>query len=193
MQTQSVSREIQPLADVVSLALEEARRQGASQCEADASLAQGLSASVRLREVDTLEYQRDRGLGVTVYFGQRKGSASTADLAAAAVRETVEKACAIARYTAEDPYAGLVEPEALAREIPDLDLDHPWDVTPERAIELARECEAAGLAVDPRLANSEGAAVNSQRQSGVYGNSLGFLAGYSATSHCELHADRRGG
>src|SRR5438309_6785195 len=183
MQTQSVSREIQPLADVASLALEEARRQGASECEADASLGRGLSVSVRLREVDTLEYQRDRGLAVTVYFGKRKGSASTADLSTSAVRETVEKACAIARYTAADPYAGLVEPEALAREIPDLDLDHAWDVTPERAIELARECEAAGLGVDPRITNSEGASVSSQRHTGVYGNSLGFLAGYSATSH----------
>jgi PmbA protein len=188
----SASGEIRSLTDVVSLALEEARGQGASECEADASVSQGLSVSVRLREVDTLEYQRDRGLSLTVYFGKRKGSASTADLAGSAVRETVEKACAIARYTAEDPYAGLVEPEALAREIPDLDLDHPWDLTPERAIELARECEAAGLAVDPRLANSEGAAVSSQRQTGVYGNSLGFLAGYSATSHsvsCTLIAE----
>ena len=112
-------------------------------------MSQGLSVNVRLREVDTIEYQRDRGLAVTVYFGKRKGSASTADLTAAAVRETVEKACAIARYTAEDPYAGLIEAQLLARAIPDLDLDHPWDVTPERAIELARECEAAGLAVDP--------------------------------------------
>ena len=102
------------LQDVASLALEEARRQGASQCEADVSTSQGLSVSVRLGEVDTIEYQRDRGLAVTVYFGKRKGSASTADLAAAAVRETVEKACAIARYTAEDPYAGLAEPETLA-------------------------------------------------------------------------------
>ena len=192
MPPQSASGEIRSLTDVVSLALEEARGQGASECEADASVSQGLSVSVRLREVDTLEYQRDRGLSLTVYFGKRKGSASTADLAGSAVRETVEKACAIARYTAEDPYAGLVEPEALAREIPDLDLDHPWDLTPERAIELARECEAAGLAVDPRLANSEGAAVSSQRQTGVYGNSLGFLAGYSATSHsvsCTLIAE----
>ena len=98
-----------------------------------------------------------------MYFGKRKGSASTADLGPAAVRETVEKACAIARYTAEDPYAGLVEPEALARDIPDLDLDHPWELAPERAIELARDCEAAGLAVDARLTNSEGAAVSSQR------------------------------
>ena len=180
-----------PVADVVTLALQEARRQGASQCEADASLSQGLSVSVRLREVDTLEYQRDRGLGVTVYFGKRKGAASTADLSAAAVRETVDKACAIARYTAEDPYAGLVEPEALAREIPDLDLDHHWELSAERAIELARECEAAGLAVDARITNSEGASVNSQRHTGVYGNSLGFLAGYSATSHsisCSLLA-----
>jgi PmbA protein len=179
------------LTEVASLALEEAQRQGATQYEADASLSQGLSVSVRLREVDTIEYQRDRGLGVTVYFGKRKGTASTADLSAAAVRETVAKACAIARYTAEDPYAGLIEPEALARDIPDLDLDHAWDLGPERAIELARECEAAGLTVDARVSNSEGAAVNSQRHTGVYGNSLGFLAGYSTTSHsvsCSLIA-----
>src|SRR5258708_10020002 len=103
----------QQLDDVVSLALEEARRQGASQAEADASVSQGLGVSVRLREVDTLEYQRDRGVAVTVYFGQRKGGASTADLRAAALRETVTKACALARYTAEDPYAGLIEPQAL--------------------------------------------------------------------------------
>jgi PmbA protein len=174
---------IRSLTDVARLALEEAQRQGASQCEADASVNQGLSVSVRLAEVDTIEYQRDRGLGVTVYFGKRKGSASTADLAPAAVRETVAKACAIARYTAEDPYAGLVEPEALAREIPDLDLDHPWTLAPEAAIELARRCEGEGLAVDPRLSNSEGAAVSTHRHTGVYGNSLGFLAGYSSTSH----------
>ena len=182
---------IRPLADVATLALEEARRAGATQCEADVSVSQGLSVSVRLGEVDTVEYQRDRGLGVTVYFGQRKGGASTADLTPGAVRETVAKACAIARYTAEDPYAGLIEPEALAREIPDLDLDHPWELTPEAAIELARSCEAHGLAVDPRVSNSEGASVGSQRHSGVYGNSLGFLAGYSTTSHsmsCSLIA-----
>jgi PmbA protein len=182
---------LEQLKDVVSLALSTAQRLGATQAEADASVSQGLSVSVRLGEVDTVEYQRDRGLGVTVYFGKRKGSASTADLGAAAVRETVEKACAIARYTAEDPYAGLIEPEALARTIPDLDLDHPWELSPEDAIELARECEAAGLAVDPRVSNSEGASVGTQRHSGVYGNSLGFLGGYSSTSHsssCSLLA-----
>jgi PmbA protein len=183
------------LTDLVSFALEEARRQGASQSEVDASVSRGLSVSVRLGEVDTVEYQRDRGLAVTVYFGKRKGSASTADLAPSAVLETVGKACAIARYTAEDPYAGLIEPEALARDIPDLDLDHPWDLSPERAIEIARDCEAAGLGVDPRIRNSEGGSVGSQRHSGVYGNSLGFLAGYSSTSHsvsCSLIAEAGG-
>src|SRR6516164_5971723 len=162
---------IPELKDVVSFVLDEASRQGASQCEADANVAQGLGVSVRLGEVDTIEYQRDRGLGVTVYFGKRKGSASTADLSRDAVRQTVEKACAIARYTAEDPYAGLIEPDALARDIPDLDLDHPWDLAPEKAIEIARACEAAGLGVDKRVTNSEGGSLNTQRHTGVYGNS----------------------
>ena len=193
MQQADDEKGIPQLQDVVSFVLEEAARRGASQCEADASVSQGLSVSVRLREVDTVEYQRDRGLGVTVYLGKRKGSASTSDLSRGAVRDTVEKACAIARFTAEDPYAGLVEPEELAREIPDLDLDHPWQVTPEEAIELARKCEAAGLAVDPRIGNSEGASVGTQRHMGVYGNSHGFLAGYAGTSHslsCSLIAQR---
>ena len=170
------------LEDVVGFALAEARRHGASQYEADASLTQGLGATVRLSEVDTVEYQRDRGLAVTVYFGKRKGSASTADLGREAVAATVEKACAIARYTAEDPYAGLVEPEALARAIPELDLDHPWALSAEEAIEMARRCEQSGLA-ERRIANSEGASVSSQRHTGMYGNSLGFLAGFSATMH----------
>jgi PmbA protein len=191
MPSPEASAAVTPLEEVASLALAEARRQGASQAEADVSVSQGLSVNVRLGEVDTVEYQRDRGLAVTVYFGQRKGAASTADLSAGAVREMVEKACAIARYTAEDPYAGLIDPQLLAREIPDLDLDHPWELPPERAIELARECEAAGLAVDARVSNSEGAGVSSQRHTGVYGNSLGFLAGYSSTNHsvsCSLVA-----
>ncbi len=183
------------LHDVAGFALEEARRLGASQAEADASLAKGLAVTVRLGEVETLEYQRDRGLSVTVYFGQRKGTASTADLTREAVRATVEKASAIARYTAEDPYAGLVDPEALARDIPDLDLDHPWEITAEEAITLARRCERAGMSGEARITNSEGASVSSQRHTGVYGNSLGFLAGFSGTSHsisCSLIAQEAG-
>jgi PmbA protein len=118
-----------------------------------------------------------------VYFGKRKGSASTADLSASAVRATVEKACAIARFTAEDAAAGLADPEDLAREIPDLDLYHSWTLEPDDAVALARDCEAAGLAVDARVKNSEGASVSSQRGVRVYGNSHGFLGGYASTSH----------
>lgn len=183
---------IPELESVVALALDEARRRGASQAEADASLAKGLTVNVRLGEVDTIEYQRDRGLGVTVYFGHRKGSASTGDLAPDAVRDMVEKACTIARYTAEDEYSGLADPEALARKIPTLDLDHPWSIEPDEAIELARTSEAAGQAVDSRLSNSEGATVGSQRGVRVYGNSHGFLGGYSSTNHslsCVLIAE----
>ena len=184
---------IPELADVVSLVLDEARRSGATQAEADASLQKGLTATVRLGEVETVEYQRDRGLGVTVYFGHRKGSASTGDLSAEAVRSTVAKACAIARYTAEDACAGLADASELARDIPDLQLDHPWELEPDAAAELAKACEAAGLAVDARLTNSEGASVSTQRGVRVYGNSHGFLAGYPSSSHsisCVLLAEQ---
>jgi PmbA protein len=183
MATAADPARISELQDVVSLALGEARTRGASECEVDASMNRGLNATVRLGEVDTVEYQRDRGLDITVYFGKRKGSASTADLSMQAVRETVEKASTIARYTTEDPYAGLADPDALAREIPDLDLNHPWEVEPDQAVELARACEAAGLEVDARITNSEGATVSSQQDVRVYGNSNGFLAGYGSTSH----------
>jgi PmbA protein len=174
---------IPELKSIVSDALARARELGASQSEADVSLQKGLTTTVRLGEVETVEYQRDRGMGVTVYFGKRKGSASTADLSARAVSETVEKACDIARYTAEDECAGLADPDELARDIPDLDLDHAWDISPEQAVELARACEAAGRVVDTRITNSEGATVGSHRGVRVYGNSHGFLAGYPSSSH----------
>ncbi|MBX5461109.1 MAG: metalloprotease PmbA [Steroidobacteraceae bacterium] len=193
MQQSPESTQIPELKNVVSLALDEARRRGASQCEVDASLNRGLTATVRLGEVDTLEYHRDRGVSVTVYFGKRKGSASTADLSVQAVRDTVEKAATIARYTAEDDCAGLADPEDLARDIPDLELDHPWALTPEDAVALARACEAAGLTVDSKITNSEGATISSHRDVRVYGNSHGFLEGYASTSHglsCVLLAQK---
>ena len=165
------------------MALAEARRAGADQAEADVGLQKGLNVTVRLGEVETLEYQRDRSLGITVYFRHAKGSASSADLRPEAVRAMVAKACAIARYTARDEYAGLADQEDLAHNIPDLALEHPWDITPEQAIELARDCEAAGLAVDKRLTNSEGASVSTHQGVRVYGNSHGFLHGYPSTSH----------
>jgi PmbA protein len=174
---------IPALQDIVRQALDEARRAGADQAEADVSLQKGLNVTVRLGEVETLEYQRDRGLGITVYFGGAKGSASSADLRPEAVREMVAKACAIARHTARDEFAGLADPAELARDIPDLALDHPWALSPEEAIELARRCEAAGLALDRRLTNSEGGSVSTHRGVRVYGNSHGFLAGYPSSSH----------
>lgn len=174
---------IPELSDTIGFALQEARAAGATQAEVDASLQRGLNVTVRLGEVETIEYQRDRALGITVYIDHCKGSASCGDLSPGAVREMVRKACSIARRTARDEYAGLADAADMAREIPDLSLEHAWDITPEQAIELARACEAAGLAVDRRLANSEGASVSTHHGVRVYGNSHGFLAGYGSTSH----------
>lgn len=192
MQQEIDATRIPELGRVIAAALEQARAAGADQAEADVSLQKGLTTTVRLGEVDTIEYHRDRGLAVTVYFNQRKGSASTADLRPEAITETVTKACAIARHTAVDECAGLADAAMLARDIADLDLDHPWAIEPEAAVERARACEAAGLAVDKRLRNSEGATLTSHRGVRVYGNSHGFLAGFPSTSHslsCTLVAE----
>jgi PmbA protein len=195
MSQQADASRINELKEVVSGALAEAQASGASQADADASVQRGLTVTVRLGEVETIEYHRDRGLAVTLYFGQAKGSASTADLRPTAVRETVLKAAAIARYTAADECAGLADPDELARDIPDLQLHHPWDIQPEQAVVLARECEAAGLACDVRLKNSEGATVTTHAGERVYGNSHGFLAGVRSTNHslsCTLLAQGDG-
>jgi PmbA protein len=174
-------------------ALARARKGGASAAEVGASLAGGLSVTVRKGEVETLEHQRDRGFSVTVYFGQRKGSASTSDLAPQAIQETVDKACTIARYTAEDACAGLPDREAMAVDPPDLDLDHPWDIEPDQAVALARDCEAAGLQADARITNTEGGSLSSHRGLRVYANTHGFSGGYASTSHslsCALIAGK---
>jgi PmbA protein len=171
------------LQQVVRDLLGEARRQGASAAEAGVSSDQGLSVTVRLGAVETVEHTRDNGLGVTVYFGQHKGSASTSDLSPQAIRETVRAACNIARYTSEDPYAGLADPELMAREIPPLDLHHPWQVSAGEAVEHARACEDAARAHDARISNSEGATLDTHQGVFVYGNSHGFLGGYPTSRH----------
>lgn len=171
------------LEDVVQQALAEARRAGADAAEAQAAMGDGLQVTVRLGDVETVERTRDKELAVTVYLGQRSGSASTSDFRPEAIRETVRAACTIARYTAADPCSGLADPARLARVIPDLDLYHPWDMDAERAIGLAIECEAAARGADRRIANSEGASVSSHQGLDVYGNSLGFMGARRGTRH----------
>lgn len=168
---------------IVEQAISLARARGATAAEAGVGVSTGLSVTVRLGEVETLEYQRDRSLGVTVYAGQRKGSASTANLSPAAVEETVSKALSIATFTTEDQYAGLPDAALMASNLPDLDLCHPWELDAPAAIELARRCEAAGLATDERIRNSEGASIATHRKLRVFGNSHGFVGGYPSTSH----------
>jgi len=171
------------LRDTISSTLSLARELGASHAEASASAGAGLSVTVRLREVETLEYHRDQGLALTVYFGQRKGNASTSDLSATAVEETVRKACSLARHAAEDPCAGLADPDRLATNPPDLDLYHPWSLEPAAAIDLATRCEAAALDEDARIENSEGASVSTHQGTRAYGNSHGFLEARRSSQH----------
>jgi len=168
---------------IIERALDDARSRGATQAEAAVSQDTGLSVVVRLGAVETLEHQRDRSMGISVYFGKRKGSASTADFSMDAVRATVAKACSIARFTAEDDCAGLADAALMARSPPDLDLSHPWSLSAERAIEIATACEAAALGFDSRINNSEGASVNSHQGLHVYGNTHGFVGGYPTTAH----------
>lgn len=171
------------LEELVQGVIDQARAQGVDQVEAGVSVEAGLSVTVRLGETETLEFNRDHGLGLTVYVGQRKGSASTADFAPDSVRATVQAACEIARYTSADPCAGLAEARRMARVIPDLDLYHPWELDAAGAIELARECEDAARATDARIVNSEGATVSSYSGMRVSGNSHGFLGGYRSSRH----------
>ena len=182
-QLQTTQRSLEDLKSLAAQALEEAKRQGASSVEVDVSVDSGLSVTARMGDVETLEHHKDQGLGVTIYLGTRKGSSSTSDLRPEAMRETVEAACRIARFTAEDECAGLADPDLISRDYPDLDLDHPWELAPEQAVELAIACEAAARAVDSRISNSEGASVSRMRGMSVYGNSHGFIGGYRATRH----------
>lgn len=185
------------MARVAEQALEASRRAGASDAEVEVSAAIGQSVTVRRGEVETVEYNRDKGMGITVYLGKRRGNASTSDLAREAVERTVEAACAIARHTAEDEAAGLPDADRLYRgEPPDLDLYHPWGLAVEEAIEIARRAEAAALAVDKRISNSEGATVSSYDTDFILANTRGFLGGFpnsKASIGCGVVAEDAGG
>jgi PmbA protein len=171
------------LREIATDVLRFAREKGASACETDVSEGYGQTASVRKGEVDTIEYNRDKGVGVTVYLGQQCGHASSSDFSERALRATVDAALSIARFTAADPCAGLADERLMAKDIPDLDLYHPWPLTVERAIEMARECEAAAFAVSPKITNSEGASVSTQQAHFISANSAGFIGGYPSSRH----------
>jgi PmbA protein len=171
------------LEDLIQLVLNEARKQGADQAEVAASHDYGLSATARLGEVENLEYTNDRGIGVTVYHGLKKGSASTSDFSVGALRETVTKASTFAKYTAADECAGLADAELMASEIPDLELSHPWQLDADNAIRMAISCEDAARDYDKRISNSEGATVASSSGVRAYGNSHGFVGSFPRTSH----------
>ncbi len=158
--------------------LDHAKLGGATACECNVSDGFGQNVTVRQDTVETIEYNRDKGLSVTVYIGQKRGNASTSDFSTQAINDTVAAALSIARYTAEDDCAGLADPKLLAQTFPDLDLYHPWTLPVEDAIQLARKCESAALAVDKRISNSEGASISLSESQFIYANSLGFMGGY---------------
>jgi len=174
--------ELDRLAELAQDVIRRARAAGASQAEVAASIDTGLSVNVRLGEVETVEHTRDRGFGLTVYFGQRKGSASTADLHPDSIQATLDQACAIARYTEEDPAAGLADAALMATEFPDLDLWHPWAIDTAGAIALGQRIEDAGRS-HAGITNSDGAGVQTGESLAVYANSHGFIGSERGTRH----------
>jgi PmbA protein len=184
------------LKGLVSDILGEAERQGATAAEVSVSEDVGLSVSVRKGELETVEFNQDRGFGITVYYGQRKGSASTSDSSHGAIEETVRAARNIARHTEEDPCSGLADADLMPDVLPELDLYHPWNIDAAAAEELALNCEAAGLSFDARIVNSDGASTSTQQSCRVYGNSHGFIGSYLGTRHsvsCMLIAEDEAG
>ncbi|NMF90161.1 metalloprotease PmbA [Aromatoleum petrolei] len=171
------------LQEIASDVLKFAKKRGASACETDVSEGFGQSATVRKGEVDTIEYNRDKGIGVTVYLGQQRGHASTSDFSKAALKATVDAAISIARFTAPDPCAGLADAALMAKDCPDLDLHHPWRPGVEDAIAAARRCEDTAFATSPKITNSEGATVSTQESHFISANSNGFMGGYASSRH----------
>ncbi|MCX5591067.1 metalloprotease PmbA [Alcaligenes endophyticus] len=169
--------------ELLADALQHAKKLGASDAAVDISESKGLSVSVRQLELETVEQTQDRSMGVTVYAGQRRGSASTSDFSLKALRQTVEAAWHIARYTAEDPAAGLPQEDQLASDYPDLQLHYPWDISAEQAVRLAVRAEQAALELSPQITNSEGAGLDTNEGHFVMGNSRGFLGGYAFSRH----------
>ena len=173
--------------NLVDSALAHAKKLGATDAAAEASEGSGLSVSARMGQLENVERNRDKSLGITVYVGKRRGNASTSDFSDAAIKQTVQAAYDIARFTAEDPVAGLPDMQDVATHQPDLDLFHPWVLSSEAALELALRCESAALKTDKRITNSEGAGVSAQQShfftSHLRGGQIGFRGGYASSRH----------
>ena len=186
-------QQIEILKNRVQDVLNEAKKQGATAAKASLSVGKGLSVNARLGDVETIEHDCNQGLGLTVYIGQRKGSASSTDLSLKSIKDTVRAACSIAKYSSEDEFSGLPDANLLATEFPDLELNHAWNLNAEQAIDLAIECEAAARDVSAEITNSEGASVNSHDNLSILGNSHGFLQAVQTTRHsisCSVIAQR---
>ena len=168
---------------LVDSALKHAKKIGATDAGAEASEGCGLSVSVRKGELENVERNRDKSLGVTVYVGHRRGNASTSDFSEAAIQQTVQAAFDIARFTAEDPTAGLPDEDDIAKVQPELDLFHPWSINSEEAAKLALACEAAALQTSRRITNSEGAGVSAQQSHFFSAHTHGFRGGYASSRH----------
>ncbi len=187
---------MQQLEQAAEIALQQAKSQGATSAEVGVSHSSGVSVSVRQGDIETLEHNNDKGLGVTVYFGKTKASASTSDFREQAIADTVKAACGIAKHTQADEFSGLADADLMATEFPDLSLNHPWDIDADQAIAIATECEQAGFDVDKKISNSEGASVSSHQGNRVYANSHGFVGSTSSTRHsiaCTLIAEDNNG
>ena len=178
-----IYQHISEVKDAVSEVLEHAKKLGATAAEAAMSSTSGLSVSTRMGEVETIEFNQDGGLGISVYVGNNKGSASTADLNPKTLRTVVEKAIDIAKFTSDDPFNGIADKELLEFAPQDLDLYHPWEVSPEQGVEFCHQAEQAALNADERIVNSDGASFSSHQGLRVYGNSHGMIAGYPRTRH----------
>jgi len=176
-------QEAQDLIHTVTDLIKQAKTKGVTDIEVAASINRGYGVEVRLNEVDKLEYTNDKGLALTVYFGHRKGSASSSDFSSSALQTALEKACNIAHYTHEDPCVGMIEPEYLAHDYPNCDLYHTWDLSPQQAIEMAKECEQAGMASDSKITNSEGVSIDTTQGFKVFANSKDFVGSYYASQH----------
>jgi len=194
MEIQTSPYSTEKLTELVKSCLAEAKQQGASSAEASISIDHGLSVTARLGEAETLEHHNDRGLGVTIYMGQKKGTASTSNFEASAIKDAVTAACNIAKYTEEDECAGLADAKLMAKDVQDLDLDHPWGIAPEEAVEIAIECENAARD-NEKISNSEGSTLATSRGTTIYANSHGFVGSYTSTRHnlsCMVVAEQDG-